>query len=71
MHWSSDVRERVAVLAERASSARLLLGLLPFVAVIPLLIWRLIDEEKVLTKELEGYGQYRQRVRYRLVPRVW
>src|SRR5438034_5416362 len=46
-------------------------GLLPFVAVIPLLIWRLIDEEKVLTRELEGYGQYRQRVRYRLAPRVW
>src|SRR6266850_4102723 len=46
-------------------------GLLPFVAVIPFLIWRLIDEEKMLTRELEGYRQYRQRVPYRLVPRVW
>jgi protein-S-isoprenylcysteine O-methyltransferase Ste14 len=46
-------------------------GLLPFVAVIPLLIWRLIDEEKVLTRDLEGYRQYQQQVRYRLVPRVW
>jgi protein-S-isoprenylcysteine O-methyltransferase Ste14 len=46
-------------------------GLLPFVAVIPFLIWRLIDEEKVLTEELEGYDQYRQRVRYRLIPKVW
>ncbi|HEY6121661.1 MAG TPA: isoprenylcysteine carboxylmethyltransferase family protein [Pyrinomonadaceae bacterium] len=46
-------------------------GLLPFVAVIPLLIWRLIDEEKMLTKELGGYAQYQQRVRYRLLPRVW
>jgi len=46
-------------------------GLLPFVAVIPLLVWRLLDEEKVLTRELEGYRQYQQRVRYRLVPRVW
>jgi protein-S-isoprenylcysteine O-methyltransferase Ste14 len=46
-------------------------GLLPFVAVIPLLIWRLIDEEKMLTRELEGYRQYRQRVPYRLVPLVW
>jgi protein-S-isoprenylcysteine O-methyltransferase Ste14 len=46
-------------------------GLLPFVAVIPFLIWRLIDEEQVLTRELEGYRQYQQRVRYRLVPRVW
>ena len=46
-------------------------GLLPFVAVIPLLIWRLLDEEKLLTKELEGYRKYQQQVRYRLVPRVW
>jgi protein-S-isoprenylcysteine O-methyltransferase Ste14 len=46
-------------------------GLLPFAAVIPLLIWRLIDEEKMLSRELEGYRQYRERVRYRLVPGVW
>ena len=46
-------------------------GLLPFVALIPLLIWRLTDEEKMLTGELEGYTQYQQRVRYRLVPGVW
>jgi protein-S-isoprenylcysteine O-methyltransferase Ste14 len=46
-------------------------GLVPFVAVIPFLIWRIFDEEKMLTKELEGYGEYRQRVRYRLVPGVW
>jgi protein-S-isoprenylcysteine O-methyltransferase Ste14 len=46
-------------------------GVLPFVAVIPLIIWRLIDEEKMLTQELEGYRQYRQRVRYRLVPGLW
>jgi len=46
-------------------------GLLPFVALIPLIIWRLIDEEKLLTKELPGYRQYQQRVRYRLVPRIW
>jgi protein-S-isoprenylcysteine O-methyltransferase Ste14 len=46
-------------------------GLLPFVGLVPLLIWRLFDEEKMLTKELEGYRQYKQRVRYRLVPRVW
>jgi protein-S-isoprenylcysteine O-methyltransferase Ste14 len=46
-------------------------GLLPFVALIPLLIWRLTDEEKMLSGELEGYRQYQQRVRYRLVPGVW
>jgi protein-S-isoprenylcysteine O-methyltransferase Ste14 len=46
-------------------------GLLPFVVVIPFLIWRLFDEEKMLTRELEGYTRYKERVRYRLVPRVW
>ena len=46
-------------------------GLLPFVAVMPLLIWRLVDEEKMLLRELEGYGEYEQRVPYRLVPGVW
>ena len=46
-------------------------GLIPFVAVIPFLIWRLIDEEKMLVQELVGYKEYRQRVRYRLVPGLW
>lgn len=46
-------------------------GLLPFIFVIPFLMWRLVDEEKMLTKELAGYSEYRQRVRYRLVPGVW
>jgi protein-S-isoprenylcysteine O-methyltransferase Ste14 len=47
------------------------LGLLPFLAVVPFLIWRLFDEENMLTRELEGYTQYQQRVPYRLVPRIW
>ena len=46
-------------------------GLLPFFFVIPFLMWRLVDEEKMLTKELVGYEEYKQRVRYRLVPGLW
>lgn len=46
-------------------------GLLPFLVLIPCLIWRLFDEEKMLTRELEGYVEYKERVRYRLVPAVW
>jgi protein-S-isoprenylcysteine O-methyltransferase Ste14 len=46
-------------------------GLLPFFFVIPFLVWRLLDEERMLTRELEGYDEYRQRVRYRLVPGLW
>jgi protein-S-isoprenylcysteine O-methyltransferase Ste14 len=46
-------------------------GLLPFFFVIPFLVWRLLDEERMLTRELEGYSEYEQRVRYRLVPGLW
>jgi protein-S-isoprenylcysteine O-methyltransferase Ste14 len=45
-----------------------LLTLVPFVAVI---VWRLLDEEHVLTRELQGYEAYRTKTRYRLIPRVW
>jgi len=37
----------------------------------PGLIWRILDEEKFLTKDLPGYVEYTQKVRYRLVPYVW
>ena len=46
-------------------------GLIPSLALIPLLIWRLLDEEDMLRRELEGYREYQQRVRYRLLPGVW
>jgi protein-S-isoprenylcysteine O-methyltransferase Ste14 len=45
-------------------------GVLPFVVVFAMLIWRIVDEEQVL-KELEGYTEYKQRVRFRLLPGVW
>jgi len=46
-------------------------GLLPIVAMVPFLIWRLFDEEQFLSRDLPGYAEYRRRVRYRLVPFVW
>ena len=46
-------------------------GLLVIVAVLPALIWRLLDEEKFLATNLPGYVAYQNRVRYRLIPRVW
>jgi protein-S-isoprenylcysteine O-methyltransferase Ste14 len=49
------------------STAGLLLG----VALSLLLAVRIVDEEKLLARELEGYEDYRQRVRYRLLPYVW
>lgn len=38
---------------------------------LPVIIWRLLDEERLLARELRGYDAYLRRVRYRLVPRVW
>ena len=39
--------------------------------VLPVLLWRLLDEEKILRRELPGYNEYASRVRYRLIPYVW
>jgi protein-S-isoprenylcysteine O-methyltransferase Ste14 len=46
-------------------------GLVVLALVVPVLIWRILDEEKLLAKELPGYQEYEQKVRYRLVPYLW
>jgi protein-S-isoprenylcysteine O-methyltransferase Ste14 len=46
-------------------------GLLVVAAMVPALIWRLIDEEKFLARNLTGYPEYQRKVRYRLLPGVW
>ena len=43
-------------------------GLLALMATMPFLLWRLFDEEKFLMKNLRGYSEYMQRVRWRLAP---
>jgi protein-S-isoprenylcysteine O-methyltransferase Ste14 len=47
------------------------LGLVAFIPSALVLVWRVIEEEKVLIKNLAGYTDYQQRVRYRLVPFIW
>ena len=37
----------------------------------PALLWRLLDEERFLHRNLPGYTDYTRKVRYRLVPFVW
>lgn len=45
---------------------------LAFVPVfLPLLIARILNEEQVLERGLPDYGEYRHRVRHRLIPWVW
>ncbi len=46
-------------------------GLLIIVLMFPALAWRILDEEKLLQKDLPGYGAYMQKVRHRLVPYLW
>ncbi len=46
-------------------------GLLGFVGVLPALIWRLLDEERFLAKNLPGYVEYCAKVRWRLIPKVF
>ncbi|MGC2195360.1 MAG: isoprenylcysteine carboxylmethyltransferase family protein [Terriglobales bacterium] len=46
-------------------------GLFVFLLILPALIWRIFDEENLLTKNLPGYSEYRGKVRYRLVPFLW
>ncbi|MGA3318305.1 MAG: isoprenylcysteine carboxylmethyltransferase family protein [Candidatus Korobacteraceae bacterium] len=48
-----------------------LCGLLVGLAMVGLLILRIFGEEKLLARDLEGYKEYLQKVRYRLVPHVW
>ena len=36
-----------------------------------IIIVRLKDEEKLLTRELPGYEEYKQKVRYRIIPFIW
>jgi protein-S-isoprenylcysteine O-methyltransferase Ste14 len=46
-------------------------GLLVLVVMSPVLIWRLLDEERLLAQNLPGYVEYKSRVRWRLIPRVF
>jgi protein-S-isoprenylcysteine O-methyltransferase Ste14 len=46
-------------------------GLLAFAAMMPALIWRIFDEEAFLVAQLPGYAEYKQKVRYRLIPHLW
>ena len=46
-------------------------AVLVFSLYIPLLVWRILNEEKVLLRNLPGYYDYCQKMRYRLVPLIW
>ena len=37
----------------------------------PIIIKRILNEEEVLEKGLSGYGEYKKKVKYRLIPFIW
>ena len=48
-----------------------LVGLLIGVLLLFLLAFRITGEEKMLINELQGYADYRKKVKYRLIPFIW
>lgn len=66
--------DRLARLLDRLGKAetwRSWWGLLALVPMVPVIVWRLVEEERLLMRELPGYAVYLEPVRYRQAPYVW
>ncbi len=48
-----------------------LISFLIMLLYIPIIAKRIRNEEQVLEKDLEGYTEYRQKVKYRVIPFIW
>ena len=46
-------------------------GLVPFALYPIIIVVRLLNEEKILTNGLDGYAEYKTKVKYRLIPFIW
>jgi protein-S-isoprenylcysteine O-methyltransferase Ste14 len=46
-------------------------AVIPALFTIPVLVFRLLNEEKVLERDLAGYAEYQAKVKYHLFPGVW
>jgi protein-S-isoprenylcysteine O-methyltransferase Ste14 len=46
-------------------------GLLPVLPMIVVIVVRLLEEEKFLVKNLAGYEEYCNKVKYRIIPFIW
>ena len=46
-------------------------ALIPMAFYPAIIIVRLLNEEKLLTRELPGYEEYKQKVKYHLIPFIW
>ena len=43
-------------------------AVIPALVIIPVIVARILDEEKALEQDLPGYVEYKQKVKYRLIP---
>jgi protein-S-isoprenylcysteine O-methyltransferase Ste14 len=46
-------------------------ALIPAAFIIPVFVARILNEEKVLMRDLKGYQEYMQKTRNRLIPGIW
>ncbi len=46
-------------------------AVIPALFMIPVLVARINNEEKVLLRDLPGYAEYMQKVKYRFIPKGW
>lgn len=46
-------------------------AVIPSVLCIPMNVFRIKSEEEILLRELQGYGEYCLKTRYRLIPFIW
>jgi len=46
-------------------------GLIPFSIYPILIVVRILNEEKILTESLNGYAEYKKKVKHRLIPFLW
>jgi protein-S-isoprenylcysteine O-methyltransferase Ste14 len=46
-------------------------GLVVFIPIALTIVWRLLEEEKLLSPNLPGYGEYCLHVPCRLIPYLW
>lgn len=46
-------------------------ALITFILIIPMFVYRMINEEKLLLRDLPGYKDYCAKTRYRLIPLIW
>ena len=46
-------------------------AVLCFLPYLPIIVTRILDEEKLLSAELNGYTEYKKKVKYHLIPFIW